>query len=166
MAKQDYTRWYVGGLQTIVAASEASEKVAADNAKAANGPLLRKMLADGSEIAGRQTGMLKDLLQKAGGQPGGGGTDKAMEGIIQAGRDDIGSASDPDVVDAAVIATTQVGLHYYIAAYGTLAATAKHLDLREEAATISDMIDHMKKKDREYSQLAERLLAEQLETVG
>lgn len=165
MAKQDYTKWYVGGLQTIVAASEASEKVAADNAKAANGPLLRKMLADGSEIAGRQTGMLKDLLQKAGGQPGR-GTDKAMEGIIQAGRDDIGSASDPDVVDAAVIATTQAGLHYYIAAYGTLAATAKHLGRREEAATISDMIDHMKKKDQEYSQLAERLLAEQLETVG
>lgn len=50
--------------------------------------------------------------------------------------DDIGSASDPDVLDAAVIATRQVGLHYYIAAYGTLAATAKHLGRGEEAATI------------------------------
>ena len=165
MSKQHYSNWYVRGLQTMVAAAEASEKVAAENAGAATGLKLKAMLKDGSKIAGKQTGMIKDLLQQAGGTPGG-ESDRVLEAIIQSGRADIASANNPDVADAAVIATTQVGLHYYIAAYGTLAATAKYLGMDDQATTMSDMIDHMKSKDADYSSLADEMLASQSELAG
>ena len=35
-----------------------------------------------------------------------------MEGIIEAGKDSVDSAKDPDARDAAVVGTSQVALHY------------------------------------------------------
>lgn len=81
-------------------------------------------------------------------------------------RVDIASAKNADVADLMVIATTQERLHYYIAAYGTLAATAKHLGMGELAATMADMSAHPKSKDADYSAPAEEMLANQADLAG
>ena len=78
-----------------------------------------------------------------------------IDSIIAAGKESVGSVNDPAAKDAAIVATLQVALHYYIAAYGTLASTARHLGLTEEAQSIASMNDWMKSKDADYTKLVE-----------
>lgn len=150
MTSTAYHNWYVEGLQALVSASEISEQAAAGNGGAATAPRLRAMLEDGAQIAGEHTATIRDLLQKAGGAPGG-QPNKVMQGIVDAGSDFVKAAGDAEIRDAAVVATTQIGLHYYIAAYGTLASAAKHMGLHDEAQTLARLNDHITQKDAEYS---------------
>lgn len=150
MANTSYNHWYIEGLQALVSASEISEKAAAGNSGAATAPALRAMLEDGARIAGEHTATIRDLLHKAGGEPGG-RPNKVMQGIVDAGNDFVGAATDPDVRDAAVVATTQIGLHYYIAAYGTLASAAKHLGMQDHAQALARLNRHISQKNAEYS---------------
>lgn len=150
MNSQDLKNAYVAGLQTMVAGAEASNKTAAENGDGATSPRLRTMLKEGADIAGQHLDVFKELLRKSGGQPSD-QPDKVMAGIIEAGCDSVGAASDPDVKDAAIVATTRIGLHYYIAAYGTLANTAKQLGLADDRREIDGLNRHMVQKDAEYA---------------
>ena len=156
MSNQDYEKMYVESLQALVTAAETSEKSSAGYVNAITSPELKAMVAEGSKIAKEQADTIKALLSKAGGQPTQ-KPNKVMEGIIEGGKDSVMSAGDP-VRDAAVIATLQVALHYYIAVYGTLAFTAKHLGRHEEAQTIASMNNWMKGKDADYTRLAEKMI--------
>ena len=156
MASKDFEKAYVEGLQALVSASAASEKSAGGYGDAVSSPELKKMLKDGSSIAKTHTESIQDMLRKAGGQPSG-APDKVMAGIIAAGEETVGRATDPHVKDAAVVATVQVGLHYYIAAYGSLAATAKHLGKQDDVQAFMGMNEHMKQKDAEYTQFVEQM---------
>jgi ferritin-like metal-binding protein YciE len=156
MTNEHFRSWYVDGLQAMVSASEISEKAASANGSLGISPKLKSMLASGAKIATEHTETIRALLQRAGGKPTS-KPDKVMQGIAEAGKDIVDAADDPQVIDAAVIATTQIGLHYYVAAYGTLAIAAKQLGLNEDAAQFERMNDHIKEKDAEYTALRKAL---------
>ena len=158
MAKTDFEKSYVEGLQALVSAAAASEKSAGAYGDAVSSAEFKEMLKGGSSIAKTQTETIEGLLRKAGGQPSG-TPDKVMAGIIAAGEESVGRATDPQVKDAAVVATVQVGLHYYIAAYGSLAATAKQLGRQDDVQAFMSMNDHMKQKDAEYTRFVEQMAA-------
>lgn len=160
MANTDYEKSYVHGLQALVSAASASAKSASGYGDAVTSPELKAMLKDGGQIARQQAETIEAILRKAGGQPSG-KPDRVIEGIIEAGKAFVGEASDPHVRDAAVVATVQIGLHYYIAAYGTLASTAKHLGRQDEMQTITSMNQHLKQKDEDYTKLVETTVNKQ-----
>ncbi len=154
MINKDYEKMYIEGLQMMVTAADTSEKSSAGYADKVTSPELKAMVADGSKIARKQADTIKELLSKAGDQPGL-KPNKVMGGIIEAVKDSVEAVENPAARDAAIVATLQVALHYYIAAYGTLASTAKHLGPQEEARTIAEINQHMKQKDEEYTLLVE-----------
>ena len=157
MPNQEYEKMYVENLQALVLASEMSEQSSSGYVNAITSPELKEMVASGAKIAKEHNDTIKDLLQKAGGQPSQ-KPNQVMAGIIGAGKDSVTSVSDPAARDAAVIATLQIALHYYIAVYGTVASTAKHLGRQEEAQTITRLNDWMKGKDADYTKLAEKMV--------
>ena len=59
-----------------------------------------------------------------------------------------------DLRDAGLIASAQKLEHYEIAAYGTAAALAGQLDLRDEQRTLHDSVDEEKEMDILLTQLA------------
>jgi ferritin-like metal-binding protein YciE len=59
-----------------------------------------------------------------------------------------------DLRDAALIASAQKLEHYEIAAYGTAAALAGQLDLRDEQRTLHDSMEEEKEMDIQLTQLA------------
>ena len=54
-----------------------------------------------------------------------------------------------------MVAAAQIATHYFIAAYGTLTSTAKHLGLDEDARTLKDITDEMKFADEQMTRLAD-----------
>ena len=158
MPNQEYQKMYVENLQALVVASEMSEQSSAGYVNAITSLELKEMVASGAKIAKEHNDTIKDLLRKAGGQPSP-KPNQVMAGIIEAGKDSVTSAGDPGARDAAVIATLQVALHYYIAVYGTVASTAKHLGRQEEAQTVARLNEWMKGKDADYTRLAEGMIS-------
>ena len=59
-----------------------------------------------------------------------------------------------DLRDAGLIASAQKLEHYEIAAYGTAAALAGQLDLRDEQRTLHDSMEEEKEMDIQLTQLA------------
>lgn len=67
-------------------------------------------------------------------------------------------AQDPDARDAGIIASGQIALHYYIAAYGTLRSYADALGNQEASQLMQQTLDERKQQDQDMSRLAEQVV--------
>ncbi len=154
MAKQDYKQFYLEGLQALKTAADTARDASAKAGGGDAAPEVKEMMEAGAKSFGKQADTLAGLLGKAGGGPSG-KPNPFMDGIQSGSRQMIEAAQDPDVRFASVVGAAQIATHYFIAAYGTLASTAKHLGLDEDAAAIKDMLDEMKDGDERFTALAE-----------
>ena len=85
---------------------------------------------------------------------------KAMQGIVEEGKETMEEDMDPDVMDAALIAAAQRAEHYEIAAYGTLRTYAKLLGEDEAARILQSILDEEGATDKKLTKLAERINVE------
>lgn len=153
MAKRDYEQFYVEGLQALKTAADTARDASA-NAGRDGTPEIRSMMEAGAKSFAEQADTLTALLEAAGGTA----SDRPnafMDGIQNGSRQMIAAAKDPEVRLASVVGAAQIATHYFIAAYGTLASTAKHLGREEDARAITRMLDEMKAGDERFSQIAE-----------
>jgi ferritin-like metal-binding protein YciE len=105
-----------------------------------------------SETQG-QISRLEKVFQMHG-QPVKGVTCAAMDGIMAESKEIIGDVADPQVLDAAMLASAQAVEHYEITRYGTLIALAKQLGRSDCAAVLSQTLEEEKATDAKLSQLA------------
>ena len=82
-------------------------------------------------------------------------TCKAMHGLVEEGADTIKEDAEPDVKDAALIASAQKVEHYEIATYGTLVTWANLLGLKKASKLLSQTLEEEKATDQKMSELAE-----------
>jgi ferritin-like metal-binding protein YciE len=80
---------------------------------------------------------------------------KAMQGLIEEGRDLIAEEAEPAVRDAGIIAATQRIEHYEIAGYGTARCLAETLGLDEVAELLEQTLQEEKSADQGLTELAE-----------
>lgn len=152
---ENLKQFYVQGLQALQVAGQKGHEAANETMQAATSPELRQLMQQGTDLAQQHAGRLNSLLQQAGGQPSG-QRNEIIEGI-QAGAKRIREVAKDDAVrDAGIIDSAQIALHYYIAAYGSLAAHAKTLGMSGEAAQFKRMTDECKQQDERFTELAER----------
>lgn len=78
-----------------------------------------------------------------------------MAGIIEEGSEALKEDAADAVLDAMIIASGQRVEHYEIAAYGTVAAWAKALGLRDVAQLLQKTLDEEKLADKKLTALAE-----------
>lgn len=156
MANQAYKDWYVQGLQALKSASDQ----AAGDTKATSGaitsPELKQAMEASSKVLAEHADSIARFLQKAGGDTGG-MKNAIMEGIRTGSGHMVQAAGDGAVRDASIIAASQIAIHYYVAAYGTLASTARHLGLDEDAQAFKRMTDDMKAGDARFTEMAESM---------
>src|SRR5436305_818266 len=74
-------------------------------------------------------------------------TDQAMTALIAETEKMLRMLQGDDLRDAGLIASAQKLEHYEIAAYGTAAALAGQLDLREDQRTLHDLLEEEKRID-------------------
>ena len=83
---------------------------------------------------------------------------KAMEGLIEEGKEVMQEFEDPDVLDAGLIAAAQRVEHYEIAGYGTVRAYAELLGDSDTARLLQQTLDEEGQTDKLLTQLAESMI--------
>lgn len=122
-------------LKDIHSAEMQLTKALPKMAKAASSPDLQQAFTDHLEETKKQVERLDSVFEKLGAKPGRKKC-KAMEGLIEEGKEIISEDADPMVHDAALIAAAQRVEHYEIAAYGCARTFA--LLLKEDA--VADLL--------------------------
>jgi len=84
-----------------------------------------------------------------------GHTCQAMVGLIKEGEEILQKPGDPDVKDAALIASAQRVEHYEIAGYGTVKTFAKHLEYDEHVQLLDQTLDEESNADKKLTKVAE-----------
>lgn len=79
---------------------------------------------------------------------------KAMEGLIEEGKEILEEDADPMVKDAALIAAAQRVEHYEIAGYGTARTYAEMLGIHEAADLLQQTLDEEKLTDIKLTEIA------------
>jgi ferritin-like metal-binding protein YciE len=80
---------------------------------------------------------------------------KGMEGLIEEGKEMMEEEGEPEVVDAALIASAQRVEHYEIAAYGCLRTYASLLGYSEAARLLEQNLQEEEAADKKLTQLGE-----------
>jgi ferritin-like metal-binding protein YciE len=82
---------------------------------------------------------------------------KAMEALIEEGKELINEDADPDVLDAGLIAAAQKVEHYEMAAYGCVRTYARLLGEDEVAELLQQNLDEEGETDKKLTGLAENI---------
>jgi ferritin-like metal-binding protein YciE len=83
---------------------------------------------------------------------------KAMQGIIEEGKEVMGEDAEDDVMDAALIGAAQKVEHYEIATYGTLCTYAELLGFEEAKRLLGQNLEEEKETDIKLTKLAEEVI--------
>jgi ferritin-like metal-binding protein YciE len=79
----------------------------------------------------------------------------AIDGIVDEAEEIMGDASDPEVLDAAALASAQAVEHYEITRYGTLIAWARQLGRNDCAGVLQQTLQEEKETDLILTEIAE-----------
>jgi ferritin-like metal-binding protein YciE len=102
-----------------------------------------------------QLGRLDGILEKHGAEPRA-HSDRSMQTLVAEAEKWAMMIEDPEVRDAAMIASAQRVEHYEIAVYGTLATWAKLLGLNHDMDLLLSILEEEKHADETLTGLAKR----------
>jgi ferritin-like metal-binding protein YciE len=91
---------------------------------------------------------------------------KAMESLIEEGKDIMEEGLEPDVLDAALICAAQKVEHYEIAGYGCARTFAQQLGQAEVAELLQETLDEEGNADKKLTDIAESVINQEAASVG
>lgn len=122
-------------------------------AKASNSDSLRTAFQDHLEETKEHVSRLEQIFEQLEQKPKRKKC-KAMEGLIEEGKEVIDEDGVPEVKDAALIGAAQRVEHYEIAAYGTARALAETLSLSDIAEVLQLTLDEEGQADKKLNDIA------------
>lgn len=146
---------YIAELQELISAEEQVMESLLRLASVASHPELKESLMRRREETQVQAERLKELLRKHGADPKA-HNDHAMEVLVTETEKMLTILKGNNLRDAGLIASLQKMKHYEIAAYGTAAAFAGQLNLREDQLMLHRSLDEERQTDALLSHLAKR----------
>lgn len=147
---------YVEELQDLWSANDQMQRVMQSLSDKASDGNLKEMLARSVSGIGQHTVALRSILEARSGNVGKEHC-KGMEGLVaEAKRHALEEEMDNQLRDIAIIAQYQRMSHYGLAGFGTAAAYANALGMKEDAAKLKSIASDIYKADEYTSKLAER----------
>ena len=165
MSLDSLEKLFIEELKDIYNAEKQLTRALPRMAKAAESPELRQAFTNHLRETQGQIQRLERVFKEAG-QAVRGKKCKGMEGLIEEGKEMMEEDGEPEVKDAALIASAQKVEHYEIAAYGCLRAYAELLGYSEAAQLLQQNLQEEEAADKKLNQLAEGGINEQAATVG
>lgn len=144
---------YISELQELASVEEQLSEALLRAAEMASNPDLKNALVRHREQTQVQRERLVGILQRHGAAPKE-HVDQAMQALIHETDKMLSFLKGADLRDAGLIASVQRLEHYEIAAYGTAAALAGQLDMREDQRTLHESLEEEKQTDAELTRLA------------
>lgn len=154
---------YVDELRDLYNAENQLLKALPKMAKAANSPELKSAFEEHLEVTKEQVSRLEQIFEKLELSPKGKKC-KAMEGLLAEGKEVIEEEADPDVKDAALIASAQRVEHYEMAGYGCVRTYARQLGYSDAADLLQATLDEEGEADKALTELAESQVNADAET--
>lgn len=148
---------YVDELKDLYNAENQLLKALPKMAKAASDPQLAQAFTDHLEETTGHVDRLEKIFKKLDASPKGKKC-KAMEGLLEEGKDLMAEDAAPSVMDAALIAAAQRVEHYEMAGYGCVRTYARLLGYEEAADLLQETLDEEGTADKKLTDLAETII--------
>jgi ferritin-like metal-binding protein YciE len=148
---------YVEELKDLYSAESQLLTALPKMAKAASAPPLSKAFKDHLAETEGQVKRLETIFEKLGSSPKGKKC-KAMEGLIEEGKETISEDAEPSIKDAALIAAAQRVEHYEMAGYGCARTYARLLGHDDAAELLQETLDEERSADKKLTKLAETVI--------
>jgi ferritin-like metal-binding protein YciE len=145
---------YVDELKDVYNAEKQLLRALPKMAKKAEHPELRQAFENHQVMTEEQVRRIETIFDDLK-LPKRGKKCRGMEGLVAEGQEMMEEDADPDVMDAAMIASAQRIEHYEIAAYGTLRTYARQLGLQEHAKLLQQTLDEEGETDKLLTRIAE-----------
>ena len=156
---------YVDELKDLYSAENQLLKALPRMAKAATAPQLKAAFLEHLEVTKDQVARLEKIFDGLAASPKGKKC-KAMEGLVEEGKEIIGEDGEPSVIDAALIGAAQRVEHYEMAGYGTVKTFAKLLGYTQAVALLQATLDEEGEADKTLTQLAETVINVKAESAA
>lgn len=147
--------FYTAELQELRDAKMQLSEIWQRAAEAAANPELKSLFVRHVKETQEQKNRLENLLQRGGADPQA-HTDQAMQALIHETEKMMSMVPGEQLRDAALIASAQKVAHYEIAGFGTAAALAAQLGLRDDQQTLRNCLDEERHADMRLTELAKR----------
>jgi len=148
---------YVDELKDLYSAEHQILKALPKMATAASDAHLAKAFTDHLAQTKDQVARLDKIFKKLDVSPRG-KTCKAMEGLLEEGKEVVDEDADPTVKDAALIAAAQRVEHYEMAGYGCVRTFARLLGEDAAADLLQETLDEEGAADKKLTKLAETVI--------
>ena len=147
---------YVEEMRDLWSANDQMQRLMKNMSKKASDKKLKDLLEKSVAGIGKHTEALKSVLEAQGGKAGKDHC-KGMEGLVEeAKKHALDADLEGELRDLAIIAQYQRMSHYGLAGFGTAAAYASALGLKDDAAKLKAIVSDIYKADEYTSQLADR----------
>jgi ferritin-like metal-binding protein YciE len=156
---------YVDELKDLYSAENQILKGLPRMIKKASAQELKDAFTEHLEVTRKQVERLEQIFEKLGTSPKGKKC-KAMEGLIEEGKEVLGEEGEPAVIDAALIACAQRIEHYEMAGYGCVRTFARLLEYTEAQELLQETLDEEAEADEKLSLLADSVINVAAEEAG
>jgi ferritin-like metal-binding protein YciE len=154
MEMDSLRKLYVDELKDLYSAEKQILQALPRMAKKTKNEQLKKAFENHVEETRVQVERLDQIFELLGKSPRGKKC-KGMEGLLEEGKEMMQEDMEPEVMDAALIASAQKVEHYEIAGYGTVRTYAQLLGENQHVKLLQQTLDEEGKTDKLLTQLAE-----------
>ena len=148
---------FVSELKDLYSAENQIIKALPKMAKASSTPELRSAFEEHLEQTRGHVERLERIFETLEATPKGKKC-KAMEGLIEEGKEILEADAEPSVRDAGLIAAAQRVEHYEIAGYGCVRTYARLLRDEQSANMLQETLDEEEETDKKLTQIAETMV--------
>ncbi len=145
---------YVEELKDLYSAEKQILQALPKMMKKATNPKLKQGFEEHLRVTEKQVERLDQIFEEIGKSPRGKKC-KAMEGLVEEGKEVMQEDMEAEVMDAALIASAQRIEHYEMAGYGTCRTWAQTLGEKNQAKLLQQTLDEERLTDEKLTQLAE-----------
>lgn len=156
--------FFVEELKDLYNAEKQILKALPKMIKAASSEELKNAFQNHLEETQNQVQRLEQISKKIG-KSLNGKKCKAMEGLLEEGKEIMQEDAEPTVKDAALIAAAQKVEHYEIASYGCARTYARLMNDVDSADLLQETLDEEGNADKTLTEIAESINVEALEEV-
>ena len=158
MAGDNLKQLVTQGLAAMKAGSDVAAQATDEISNDARHPALKAALEEGNRTSKQWAERMDRARQQAGN--GAQQNNPIMEALYEVSRRIRQQAPDDTSRDLGIIANGQLALHYWIAAFGTMASYTKHLGMDDVARDMKACVNDAKQADEKMTGVAEQVLGQ------
>ncbi len=152
MANDQLTYLIQESIASMQAGGQIAKKATSEIHEAASNSKLKSALEQANKQAEQWRQRVDQALQESGGSSEGG--NRIIEALYDVSKSVLTKYDDDYSRDLAIIETSQLALHYWIAAFGTMDAYAKRAGLSQTSQNMEKCRKEAEQADKKYTDIA------------